>query len=128
MITIRPGKGNGAVSKSRDSTKAQTPEGEHLRRAVNLLESGRGHSGERFSVSAALQSSFASVNVSALDSSIRKGKGKKMSTKVSLSVTKDDDVCGNHNDRSHGETSGKKDRFWSGVVKTSGDPQMSSSG
>lgn len=75
MITIRPGKGNGAVSKSRDSTKAQTPEGEHLRRAVNLLESG--HSGERFSVSAALQSSFALVKVSALDSSIRKGKGKK---------------------------------------------------
>ncbi|GAA6107692.1 uncharacterized [Tachysurus ichikawai] len=45
MITIRPGKGNGAVSKSRDSTKAQTPEGEHLRRAVNLLESGHSDEG-----------------------------------------------------------------------------------
>lgn len=76
MITIRPGKGNGAVIllKSRDSTKAQSPEREHLKRAVNLLKSG--HSGEHFSVSAALQISFASIKVSAHDSSIRNGKGK----------------------------------------------------
>lgn len=56
----RAGKGNGSITKSHDSPKPQSLEGEHLKRAVNLLESG-----QNFSASAVLKTSFASVKVSA---------------------------------------------------------------